>query len=403
MRTGFLSTDKDPEVNPYDFSLVLGGPLYQLFRRTHLSGSALDLVKRRLVFIVGISWLPLLILSWIEGTVLGTKVAVPFLHDGDTHIRFLIAMPLLILAEIVVHHRVRPVVGQFYERNLVTGEARTKLDAALGAALRLRNSVVAEVLMLIFVYGVGVAFVWRNHAAIEAANWYGTTVDGSWRPSVAGWWLGLVSLPFFQFLLIRWYFRIFIWARLLWRVSRIKLNLVPTHPDGCGGLGFLGGVCFAFAPLIVAQSALLSGTIFNQIQYAGANLLQFKIEIIVVCAVILIAVIAPLLVFVRVLSSVKRTGLREYGAVAQRYVSEFDQKWLRGGTPQEEPLMGSADIQSLADLNNSFEVVRTMKVIPLSKGNLMQLAGMAAFPIVPLSLTMISAKELMQQLLKVLF
>ena len=32
--------------DPYDFSVVLGGPLYQLIRRAHLAEGALDLLRR---------------------------------------------------------------------------------------------------------------------------------------------------------------------------------------------------------------------------------------------------------------------------------------------------------------------------------------------------------------------
>ena len=97
---------------------------------------------------------------------------------------------------------------------------------------------------------------------------------------MAGWWLGLVSLPVFQFILLRWYFRLFIWTSFLWQVSGIELQLVPTHPDRAGGLGFLGAVAYAFAPVLLAQGAMLAGMIANQIFYAGATLPQFKVEIV---------------------------------------------------------------------------------------------------------------------------
>ena len=103
--------------------------------------------------------------------------------------------------------------------------------------MRLRNSVTAELLLLAFVYIVGVGFVWRTQVALDVTSWYGTQVDGSLSPSLAGWWMGLVSLPVLQFLLLRWYFRLFIWARFLWQMSRIELRFMPTHPDRCGGLG----------------------------------------------------------------------------------------------------------------------------------------------------------------------
>jgi hypothetical protein len=392
-----------PAAEPYGFSLVLGGPLYQLFRRAHLSGDTLELLRRRILVIALFAWLPLLVLSVVEGHAWGSGVTMAFLNDVDAHVRFLIALPLLVVAELVVHQRMRPVVRQFVERGLIADAAREKFDAALASALRLRNSVVAEVGMIAFVYGIGVMIIWRSQTAVDVTNWYGATAQGALQPSLAGWWLGCVSLPLFQFILLRWYFRLFVWARFLWQVSRIELKLVPTHPDRCGGLGFLASVCTAFAPVLLAQGALLAGTIANQIFFAGAKLPQFKLEIIAVVAVALFAVLGPLLVFIPVLAHAKRVGLREYGSLAQRYVRDFDQKWLRGGAPAEEAFVGSADIQSLADMGNSFEFVRTMRSVPITKETFLQLAVLTLLPLLPLLLTMISLEELLGRLLKVVF
>jgi len=390
-------------VEPYDFSLVLGGPLYQLFRRAHLSGDTLELLQRRILVIALLAWLPLLVLSVVQGQAWGRGVAMPFLYDVDAHVRFLIALPLLVLAELVVHQRMRPVIRQFVERGLVADAARAKFDAALASAVRLRNSVLGEVGLIAFVYGVGVMVIWRTHTAVNVASWYGDATDGLLRPSLAGWWFGCVSLPLFQFILLRWYFRLFVWARFLWHVSRIELKLAPTHPDRCGGLAFLASVCPAFGPLLLAQGALLAGTIANQIFFAGAKLPQFKVEIIAMVVVALFAVLGPLLVFIPVLADAKRVGLSEYGSLAQRYVREFDRKWLRGGAPADETLVGSADIQSLADLGNSFEVVRGMRSVPITKEAFVQLAVLTLLPLLPLLLTMISLEELLGRLLKVVF
>jgi hypothetical protein len=392
---------EDLTAEPYDFSLVLGGPLYQIFRRSHLSGNTLELLRRRIIVISLVAWLPLLVLSILEGRGWASGVAMPFLYDVDAHVRFLIALPLLLVAELVVHQRMRPVVRQFVERGLIADTARTKFDAALASALRLRNSVAAEVAMIAFVYGVGVMVIWRTQTAVDVSSWYGVPTDGLLQPSLAGWWFGCFSLPLFQFILLRWYFRLFVWARFLWQVSRIDLKLVPTHPDRCGGLGFLSNVGTAFAPLLMAQGAMLAGGIANQIFFAGAKLPQFKVEIFALVAVMLFAVLGPLLVFIPVLSRAKRVGLREYGSLAQRYVHGFDQKWLRGGAAPDEPLVGSADIQSLADLGNSFEVVRGMRSVPFTKETLFQLAVLTLVPLLPLTLTMISLDELLSRLLKV--
>ncbi|HEX5019480.1 MAG TPA: hypothetical protein VFX54_02390 [Candidatus Binatia bacterium] len=388
---------------PQDFSLVLGGPLYQLMRRSHLTGDALELARRRIVTISLIAWLPLLALSALEGVALGGRVAVPFLLDVEVHLRFLLGMPLLIAAELVVHQRMRFVVRQFLERNLIPETALPRFDAAIASAFRLRNSVLAEVLLIAVVYIVGVLFIWRHYAAIGTATWYAAPAVDGLELSFTGSWYAYVSVPIYQFLLVRWYYRIFIWTRFLWQVSRIELSLIPTHPDRVGGLGFLGNTAYAFVPLAVAHGVLLAGNIANRIFYAGAALPEFKIEIAVVTVFLLCLVLTPLLLFAPQLAQAKRTGNREYGTLAERYVREFDAKWLRGGAPAGERLVGSADIQSLADLVNSFEVVRTMQVAPITRDALIRLVAATLAPVVPLALTMMPFEELLRKLLGILF
>ena len=286
-------------------------------------------------------------------------MAVPFLMDVEVHIRFLVTMPLLIIAELVVHRRMRPLVQQFLERNLIPESAMARFEAAVASAFRLRNSVLAEVLLIAFVYGVGILIVWRQYVALGTATWYATpSAEGS-KLSVAGIWYGYVSLPIFQFLLCRWYFRMVIWARFLWQVSRIELSLVPTHPDRVGGLGFLASTAYAFAVLAVAHGAMLAGMLANRIFFVGAAADPVQGGDRRVVVFVLCPILGPLLVFAPQLAQAKRQGLREYGTLAERYVREFDAKWLRGGAPADEPLVGSADLQSLADLGNSYEVVRT--------------------------------------------
>jgi hypothetical protein len=386
---------------PADFSLIVGGPLFQLWRRMRLTTDGLGLLHRRVVATTLLAWVPLLLFSIAEGGAWGDQVALPFLHDVEMHVRLLLALPLLIFGEVVVHRRMRLVVRHFLERGLIPDAARPQFDAAIASAMRLRNSVAAEVLLIALVYGVGVLFVWRTQVALDVASWYGVVVDEKFRPSVAGWWLGLVSLPLFQFLLARWYFRLFIWARFLWQVSRIELRLLPMHPDGCGGLGFLGLVRLAFAPLLLAQGAMLAGMIAERIFFAGAELPEFKVELAGMVGVMVFVILGPLLVFSRQLEAAERTGMREYGRLAQRYAREFDQKWLRGGAPADEPLLGSADIQSLADLGNSFEVVKGMRWAPFTWHTVLQLAATTLLPVLPLTLTMFSLQELLDRLLKV--
>jgi hypothetical protein len=392
-----------PTQESTDFSLVLGGPLYQLFRRAHLSGDALDLLRRRIVVLSLLAWLPLALFAGFEGRLLPGTATVPFLLDVEVHVRYLLAVPLMVVAELVVHQRMRAVLQQFLGRKLVPEAVRAQFDAAVASVARLRNSVLAEILIIAFVYGVGMFVVWRNYVALDANTWYATTSAAGSKLSLAGMWYGYVSLPLFQFLLLRWYFRVFIWARFLWQVSRLELKLVPTHPDRVGGLGFLANTAYAFLPLALAHGAVLAGMLANRILHLGAKLPEFKAEIVLMLFFVQFLVFGPLFAFAAQLARAKRTGLGEYGSLAARYVREFDGKWLRGGAAPGEPLVGTADLQSLADLGNSFEVVKGMRLAPVTRDAILQLAAATLLPVVPLLLTMMPWDELLKRLFGMVF
>ena len=382
---------------------MLGGPLYQMFRRTHLAGDALELLRRRVIAIAAVAWLPLLILSALGGHAWGSAVRVPFIMDVEVHVRFLLAIPLLVVAELVVHQRMRPLVRQFLERDLIAESSRARFDEAVASALRLRNSVTTEIVLIAFVYLVGVLYIWPRFVALPVPTWYATPTDGGRTLFPAGWWYVYVSLPIFQFLFYRWAFRLFLWIRFLWQTARCELRLVPTHPDHAGGLSFLAGTVLAFAPLLAAHGSLLAGVMANQIFFDGAKLPDFKVQVGVILGFLLVAVLGPLFLFSPQMARARRVGLREYGVLASRYVREFDEKWIRGGAPPDEPLVGSGDIQSLADLGNSFESLRSMSLVPFTRNTIVQLAVIALVPIAPLLLTMIPLEELLTQLLKVVF
>ena len=332
-----------------DFSLVLGGPLFQLLRRAYLGGDALELLNRRIIASILLTWAPLAILS-IFGSVGRGSGRVPFFTDLEVHARFLIALPILIGAELLVHSRIRPVVRRFLEWRIVLPEQRPMFQKAIESALRLRNSVVVELALLVVVYTVGL-LVWSRRTELGLVTWF--ALPGSrWNLTPAGYWYVFVSLPVFQFILLRWYMRLLIWFRFLWQVNRVELNLVPTHPDRCGGLSFLGKSSYAFAPILFAQGAILGGVVADRVLYRGEILQSFPFEIAGFIIFFVVAILAPLLMFSPRMARARRKGLADYGLFAQRYVEGFDQKWVRSGHPSDE-LLGSGDIQSLADLGNS--------------------------------------------------
>ena len=393
----------EPEVlqETPDFSLVLGGPLFQLFRRAHLSGDALELMLRRILAISLFAWLPLLLLSLLGGHALGGGIRIPFLSDIEMHIRFLIALPVLIAAELIVHRRIRPVVQQFAARRIIIAEQIPQFHTAINSAMRIRNSALVELLLLVVVYTAG-HWLWRNGLALEQASWYARPDGTGLNLTYAGYWLAFVSVPLFQLILLRWYVRLFTWFWLLWRVSKLNLRLTPTHPDRAGGLGFLGDSAHAFAPILFAQGALLAGLIASRIFYDGQVLMTFKEEAALFVVVFVLFILGPLTVFSGQLARAKRMGLREYGILASRYVQGFDEKWVKGGAPGTEELLGSGDIQSLADLGNSIAIVREMRPVPFRMDAVVMLVAATVAPLLPLTLTVISPQELFLKLIKIL-
>ncbi len=382
------------------FSLILGGPLYRILQRAHLAGPTLELQKRRVLLTIAVTWLPLFVLSGITGHLLAGQ-DLPFLRDTETHVRFLIAVPVLVIAELIVHQRIPLALKLFVERGIITADDIPKFHDAIRAAMRVRNSLSVELVLLVLAYTAG-RWVWGHNVALGAATWY-TSADGnSLHLTLPGSWNAFVSIPIGQFILFRWYLALGIWLWLLWRVSRLKLRLSPLHPDRAGGIGFLGETSYAFAPILFAQGAMLAGIIFSHVVYQGESLKSFKVTVVILIAFFLVVILGPLIVFTLHLIRARRRGLGQYGTLATSYVTDFHEKWvLRGG--DGEPILGTTDIQSLADLANSYAVIREMRIVPFGLKNVTRLALAAAIPMSPLLLLIMPFHELIDRLIKAIF
>ena len=386
-----------------DFSLVLGGPLYQLLRKAHLDDDIVDHLRRRILWICAIIWLPLLGLCVLNGTLLG-GIQIPFLVDVETHARLLVAVPLMILAEYFVHLRIRGIVAQFVERKLVPPAALDQFRAAIVGAMKWRNSIVAELLLLGIVLTLG-HYLRTNFLTLKVSTWYATITPDGAMLTLPGYWFTWVSTPFTQFLIIRWLYRLAIWGRFLWQVSRIELDLIPTHPDRNCGLGFLGGSAYAFSPLLASLSAMVAGLVASRIFHdiPKASLADFKVEIVILVGLGIVLVLGPLTVFAPQILAAKRRGLREYGAFAADYTREFHRRWLCCADHDAEPLLGTGDIQSLADLGNAYAVIKEIKAVPFNRDMLLQLVWATLVPFAPLVFTMIPLDELLDRIIGAVF
>jgi len=385
-----------------EFSLVQGGLLFHACRRAHLSGEEPELLRRRVLVVTLFVWLPLLILSILDGHAFGGAIKIPFAHDLEANVRFLIALPLLIIAEVTVRRRLGAAVRKFVERRIVAKEDMPRFDAAIISTLRLRDSFAAEMLLLVLVYTLGL-WIWRSQVALGTATWYASPQSAHVHLTLAGYWYAYVSIPIFQFILLRWYMRLVLWFRLLWQVSRLNLRLSAAHPDLAGGIGFLGRSSYSFGPFLFAQGALLSGVIASRVLYDGQSLQSFKMEAAGCVGFFLLVILGPLVMFTPHLVRAQRKGRRKYGLLANRYVFGFEEKWLQDEVPGTSELLGTQDLQALADLGNSYAVVRRMRLVPFGLTDVTRLAYLTAAPLLPLALTIVPLEELMNRLFKILF
>lgn len=385
----------------HDLSLLLGGPFFQLLLRSGTIRPTFDLLLRRILVLALVPWLPLLVLTLAAGTALGQAVAVPFLLDIEVHARLLVAVPLLVVAERTTHRRLRPVFARFVERDLVAPGDLASFDAILEDARRWRNSYVAEALMALASFAM-TFLLWRPHIVLSVPTWYGSTAAGGIELTTAGAWYGYVALPLMRFLFFRWLYRLALLYVVLARVSRLPLQIVPTHPDRAGGLSFLGDIGVALQPFHMAVTTLLSGFIAAQLLHGGGKLADFYVVGGAILAFLLLLTLLPLVFFAPPLALARRRGLRDYGALAQRYVESFGRKWVRPVPGDGEALLGSADVQSLADLSTSYDIVREMQTVPVSLRQSVRLLVGAAIPLVPLLLAEFPLSTIVENAFKIL-
>ena len=379
-----------------NFSIVLGGPTYDLLLRMGLLRFSLPNVLRRMAALVALTWLPLLLLSLREGLAFGHQVRIPLLYDLATYGRFMLCLPLLVVAEMVIDPAIRLSVRQFVEAGIVQNEMLPKFDGVLTGIRRLRDAKIPELVLLALAF-LPVFRFQHEWTAGAASSWH-TTAKGV---TAAGWWFATISTPLLQFIVYRWAFRYFVWCALLRRVSRLDLLLMPTHPDRAAGLNFLSITQQRFGILFCALGFSFAGRIANRLVFEGAQIQSFQSLMIGFVVLSLIVSLLPLALLTPKLMMVRWKGLLEYGRLANAYTQDFDRKWVhRTAGTTGEPLLGTSDIQSLADMGNSFGFVNAMLIAPINKALVLQLAAQAALPLVPVILIGTPAPELIKAVIK---
>jgi hypothetical protein len=342
-----------------------------------------------------------LLLSVWSGTAWGSTVDIPFLHDASALARLFVVIPLLVIASRAIGMQLGNAMQYLESSSLIADSDMPDYEDARTDLNRRANSLWVELLLLI----VALLVPWiamRWFPALEPqddlSSWAFGSSDGTVL-SAAGWWFGMVSRPLVGFFLLLWAWRYIAWSLFLRRVGKLELAILPAHPDGIGGLNPVTRAHLSFVLIGFALNAALSGALADELLYAGFTIAQTGTEIAFFMVISILALAAPLVVFVPGMLRAKNRGLVDYGWLAHDLTGAFDARWTAGG----KGLLDSPDPSAMADFGADYDQVRSMNFFPLGLHQLVSIGVILFIPFAFLVFTQISLAELIRTMAKKAF
>lgn len=377
-----------------DGRLFMGGPPEEVERWIGLTRPGELSVAKRIFFFVLIGWFPLLDLALVQNA-LGEPGAVSFMQDFGVHARMLVAIPLLVCAEAVCLPRLGAIADEFLTAGLIKDADRGRFAEIRRSTTKLRDSPLLEVAVVVLAYALVIALAWFRPSEMRPA-WQVTEQSYLLNVAIAGWWHLLVSLPLVLILVLGWLWRIFRWARFLIQTSQLDLRLNASHPDGAGGLGFVGYSVQTFAILGAAFGAIVAGAIANQVTHHGALLLSFVPAIVAVVVIALVLFCGPLAAFSWRMLLAWRRGVFAYGALARDLGERFETKWFVRERRIGPEALEANDFSATTDLYSIVANVYRMRMVPMGLSSLIVLVGATLAPFLPLVLLKLSLSEVLR-------
>ena len=366
------------------FSL-LGGPLHWLGQRVGLVRRGTNTIA--LGFALGVFlWTVLAALAYASGV-----QQIFSLSATAAHIRLLVVIPLFFLCETWVDPRMTAFVRMIVRSGVVPNKSLPALESEIARTIRLKDSWVAEAGCVVAVVLLSVSGQPLRMPGTTSAYDPSHAAAGG---SAAGLWYWIVCLPLFRFLIVRWIWRLGLWSYFLWRVAKLELGLVPTHPDRAGGLGYLEVVHMHFSPLVFAISATEAASMAEEILAQGMIFEAIYPGLALMLVIQAALFIGPMFIFTPRLWACRVKGLSDYMEFAASYVTRFDRKWVSVERAPKESLLGTPDLQSLSDLSGAIRNVRLMRMLPVSVTMFVSLAFAALLPVLPLLLLKYPIAEL---------
>jgi hypothetical protein len=392
-----MDANADPAVPaaPAEISLVRGGPFYRAQQAVGLIRPNQWNLDRRITFLIAVGWLPLFIIT----ALFNFDGLDSLIREYRIHSRMLIAVPVLLVGELLMESRFRVVMGHIREAGLLDASELANIDDLIATLVRVRDSYLPEfaILFLLIIHTVT-----SYKGLVDATPWLGRGSSADLHLTAAGWYAVVVTGPIFQFLLGLTLWKWLLWTFFAFKLSKRNLKLISTHPDEHGGLGFLGLTSAAFAPIAFSVTAVIAATWRNDILRHGARLMDFKLPAIVLLALTALVALAPLIFFVPRLANLRRRGILEYGILGQIHSTEFHEKWIRHRAEHETEFLVATEISTLANYGRAYETIERMSPFLIDKVALYTLAAAVLIPALPVILAEVPFAVVLSDLLKAL-
>lgn len=366
------------------------------WRRLHVvPRSSLGVGRRALLFAI-VAWLPIVVWAVLEGRAFGGEGEPLLIHYG-IHIRCLVVIPLLILAELPLHSVGRAVAMRFIGSGVVDSSTRPDFHRVSLRMVRLRNASLPWALVI----GVAVAWAYADppSAHTDELSW---AIDRNGNLGFGGTWFAYVSRPVLVALLVGWLWRLALVTYWMWQVSRLRLALVPAHPDKSGGIGFVSTLPAAFSLVTLALSAMFASGWAHQMLHHGATFASYQLAAFTYVIGWSLLLLLPLLVFSPLLWMTRWRALPEYAGIAGRQGREVQRRWIEGEDAIEESSLEPAGLGVMADMGAVYETVAHMRLLPARKETLIAVLIPMALPFLLLALASMPFGDVMSTLLSVL-
>jgi hypothetical protein len=380
------------EGSPPDTSLMRGGPFYRFQQSARLVTTDEWNVGRLITFAICVGWVPLVVMKLLADR----ENLLPLLKDYDINVRALIVVPVLLLGQLLMETSFRRLVTHIYRAHLLDSKGLAKMGAMIETLVRLRDSVVPEIVILLL---VAARLLTADKSPIIDVPWLSYHIGGVVHLKLAGWYAVLISSSIFLFLLGLSLWKWLLWTIFAFRLSRLDLRVLSIHPDGNGGLGFLGITPLAFTPVAFSITAVVAATFRREILREGAHLQDFYLPGAVLVVLIAVLSLGPLVFFVPKLMAVRRQGLLEYATIGQMQAGDFQRKWVYHRGDYASELLAAPEISTLADYGQVFDRVKDMRPFPIDRNAIVALAVAIVIPAMPAVVAEIPFVVVLKQLL----